>query len=375
MNENLRDSVKICGCFARQPIGEFFAGVISSDILCQITFTDTRRLDSRQVETYSGLNRPINPDRVKEISAYVETAEATFPNSIIVAIDPENIIAQDERSLTIKVSPDVAKIIDGQHRITGLQKAKSAVFDLVVSIFVDIPIEDQAEIFSTINLKQARVDKSLVYDLFDLSTERSPQKTSHDIAKSLNFDKDSPFFERIKLLGRNPKLLDGSVLYKAPLTQAAFVKHLLPMISDNPDRDRDLIKKGEQVDCPSNSKDKGTIFCKYFKNEEDEIIARILNNYFNAVRNVFPVEWNTLDNPLSKTIGYGALMRLLRRDLYSIGEDKKDLSSSFFEAYIERLKGKIDFTIEEFAPAGSGESHLYQALRRTMFNGNGNLAS
>jgi DGQHR domain-containing protein len=367
MQENVPENITICGCFAKQPIGEFFAGVISSDILCRITFTDTRRLNSRVVEEYSGLNRPINPDRVREISQYVETAEATFPNSIIVAIDSENIIAQDERSLTLKVAPDVAKIIDGQHRITGLQKASSTVFDLVVSIFVDIPIEDQAEIFSTINLKQARVDKSLVYDLFDLSTERSPQKTCHDIAKSLNFDKDSPFFERIKLLGRNPKLLDGSVLYKAPLTQAAFVKHLLPMISDNPDRDRDLIKRGNDVECPSNSKEKGTVFCKYFKNKEDEIISRILTNYFDAVRQVFPDEWNTYDNPLSKTIGYGALMRLLKNDLFSIGENKKDLSSSFFKEYVERLKGKVIFTFDEYAPAGSGESKLYEDLRKAIF--------
>lgn len=367
MPSHLPDSVKICGCFARQPIGEFFVGVISSEILCHITFTDTRRLNSREIESYAGLNRPINAGRVKEISQYVETAEATFPNSIIVAIDSENIVAQDERSLTIKVKEDVAKIIDGQHRITGLRKAETATFELVVSIFVDIPIEDQAEIFSTINLKQARVDKSLVYDLFDLSTERSPQKTCHDIAKGMNFDKDSPFFERIKLLGRNPKLLDGSILYRAPLTQAAFVKHLLPMISDDPDRDRDLIKKGQFVECSSASRERGAVFCKYFINEEDEIIAKILGNYFNAVRDVFPDEWNTYDNPLSKTIGYGALMRLLKTDIFPIGEQEKDLSSAFFKEYIRRLKGNINFTFQEFAPAGSGESKLYEALRNTIF--------
>lgn len=360
------EKIKICGCFAKQPIGEFFVGVISSDILCTITYTDTRRIDSRLIEKYAGLNRPVSQSRVKEISYYVGTADATFPNSIIVAIDSENIIHQDEHSLTIKIQEDVAKIIDGQHRISGLQANQNAKFDLVVSIFVDIPIEDQAEIFSIINLKQARVDKSVVYDLFDLSNERSPQKTSHDIAKSLNSDSDSPFYQKIKMLGRNPKLLDGDILYKAPLTQAAFIKSLLPMISDNPDRDRDLLKRGEKIQCSSNGKENRAIFCKYFRDNEDAVIARIMTNYFNAVKEVFPQEWENNNNPLSKTIGYGALMRFLRADLFSIGEREKDLSKDFFKGYFAKAKNQVDFTFERYAPAGKGESDIYRDLKRII---------
>lgn len=360
-------NLKICGCFARQPIGEFFVGVMPSDVLCKITYTDTRRVDSRLIERYAGLNRPISQPRVNEISHYVKTVAATFPNSIIVAIDSENILHQDEHSLTIKIQEDVAKIIDGQHRITGLQVSQPANFDLVVSIFVDIPVEDQAEIFSVINLKQARVDKSVVYDLFDLSNERSPQKTSHDIAKSLNSDTDSPFYQKIKMLGRNPKLLDGDILYKAPLTQAAFIKSLLPMISDNPDRDRDLLKRGGKIQCSSNGKETKAVFCKYFRDDEDAVIARIMANYFNAVKETFPQEWENNNNPLSKTIGYGALMRLLRTDLFPIGEEKKDLSKDFFKSYFAKAKNQVNFTFEKYAPAGKGESDIYRDLRRVIF--------
>jgi DGQHR domain-containing protein len=362
------EKIKICGCYAKQPIGEFFVGVIPSDVLCKITYTDTRRIDNRLIEKYAGLNRPINPLRVKEIGQYVETADATFPNSIIVAIDSENISQQDEHSITIRVQEDVAKIIDGQHRISGLQTSQDVKFDLVISIFVDIPIEDQAEIFSIINLKQARVDKSVVYDLFDLSDERSPQKTSHDIAKSLNSDSDSPFYQKIKMLGRNPKLLGSDdVLYKAPLTQAAFIKSLLPMISDNPDRDRDLLKRGNEIECSSGAKETRAIFCKYFKNKEDAVIIRILTNYFNAVKETFPQEWENNNNPLSKTIGYGALMRFLRTNLFPIGEEKKDLSKDFFKGYFIKAKDKIEFTFERYAPAGKGESEIYRDLKKFIF--------
>ena len=363
MRNDLGRELYICGCFVTQPIGDFFVGVIPSDILCEITYTDTRRIDERLIERHAGLNRPVNPARVKEISEYVQLADATFPNSVIIAIDSENIVAQDDHSLTIRLAPDVAKIIDGQHRISGLQSARPSNFELVVAIFVDLEIEDQATIFSTINLKQARVDKSLVYDLFDLATERSPQKTCHEIAKSLNFDELSPFYKRIKLLGRNPKLGDGTVLYKAPLSQAAFVKYLLPMISENPERDRDLLRRDQPIHCADNSVDRGIIFCEYFSRDEDATIVRILTNYFNAVREVFPREWEEFDNPLSRTIGYGALMRLFQNVLYVRGKKRKTFKAEYFRRYLETMSGNLEFSFDRYHPAGSGETNLYRDMK------------
>ena len=74
-------------------------------------------------------------------------------------------------------------------------------FEVNVAIFIGVDIADQAAIFSTVNLAQTKVNRSLVYDLFEYSKTRSPEKTCHDVAVLLDRVPESPFFEKIKRLG------------------------------------------------------------------------------------------------------------------------------------------------------------------------------
>jgi hypothetical protein len=67
-------------------------------------------------------------------------------------------------------------VIDGQHRIAGLEKFTGAHFEVMTAIFVGIDISDQAYIFATVNLEQTKVRKSLAFDLFELARTRSPYK-------------------------------------------------------------------------------------------------------------------------------------------------------------------------------------------------------
>ena len=104
----------------------------------------------------------------------------------------------------------VAKIIDGQHRIASfveidkdgqrIFKFGDEIFDISVAIFIGADISQQANIFSTVNLAQTKVNKSLAYDLADLAKYRSPQKTCHMISVMLDSREDSPFYQRIKRL-------------------------------------------------------------------------------------------------------------------------------------------------------------------------------
>ena len=68
--------------------------------------------------------------------------------------------------------------------------------------FIDIDEEYQANIFSTINKAQTKVNKSHVYDLYTFSKTRSPQRTVHNICKLLNEEENSPFYHLIKRLGK-----------------------------------------------------------------------------------------------------------------------------------------------------------------------------
>jgi DGQHR domain-containing protein len=258
-------------------------------------------------------------------------------------------------------------IIDGQHRLTGFQKADVEFFDLIIAFFIDLPIEDQAYLFSTINVTQQKVNKSLVYDLFDVSESRSPQRTAHLVTKALNTDEDSPLYRRIKLLGIAPKFGD-EVLYKAPLSQGTVAQRIVEAISPDPMSDRDTIRRGNQIALNEGDIGKGLIFRKFFAEEKDWAILRIMKSYFRAVAEAFPDLWEKQDNPLSKTIGYGALMRLLV-DAFAKGTKENDVSYDFFAALMKTLKENSEkdqeasLTFGSFPAAGSGESKLYGKLK------------
>src|SRR5690606_28877388 len=126
-----------------------------------------------------------------------------------------------------------ASIIDGQHRLAGFTDLNQDNFQLITAIFIDLPIEDQAMLFATINLKQTKVNPSLVFDLFEETKLRPPQKSCHNISKALNTEKDSPLYRRIKPLGKRMEA------YAGILTQASFVKSLLPHICSKPEKVRD----------------------------------------------------------------------------------------------------------------------------------------
>jgi DGQHR domain-containing protein len=291
------------------------------------------------MEIMSGIQRSLSQSRVPQIRKYIETVDASFPNSIILNLDSKFLMSRpeslpnscnDDGLYCVEIATDksASKIIEGQHRLSGFEGAKTDDFDLLVAFFIDLPVEDRAYLFSTINVNQTKVNKSLVYDLFEVSEGRSPQRTAHLITKSLNTDEDSPFYRRIKLLGVAPKFGD-EVLYKAPLSQGTVAQRIVDTISADPMSDRDTIRRGNQVTQSDGDVEKGLIFRKFFSEDKDWAILRIMKNYFRAVADAFPDLWERQDNPLAKTIGYGALMRLLV-DAYSVGSQKNDRHSKVF---------------------------------------------
>ena len=143
---------------AEQPIGTVYIGVMNYEDLEYISYADVRRLelgqDNREVEDYIGIQRQLNTKREKDIGKYVNLVDATFPNSIILSISSEHAeYDQESHTMTIKYQDDVAKVLDGQHRIAGLRHFNETgdKFQLSVSIYIDMELEDQAIVFATIN--------------------------------------------------------------------------------------------------------------------------------------------------------------------------------------------------------------------------------
>jgi len=343
-----------------QHIGTFYVGVMNAGDLRHIAAADTRRKSEREIEVYTGIQRELSSNRRAEIENYISTFDAAFPNSFIIAVKSEDILSQEGEVIRIRADEKVASIIDGQHRLAGFTDANSAGFQLIVSIFIDLPIEDQAMLFATINLKQTKVNPSLVYDLFGETKLRSPEKTSHDISRALNADTESPFYHRIKPLGKKTEN------YAGILTQATFVRRLLPLICKNPDTIRDNIKRTNRpsVDDPTN---RDCIFWKLFVEEKDWAILKILSNYFNAVRGVFTEDWDSASSPLPKTIGFSALMRLLPI-LHAKGQAEGTFEQAFFARELRKALSLAPFTFDAYPASGAGETRLYQDILAKITN-------
>jgi DGQHR domain-containing protein len=221
-----RKSISFPALKIKQPIGEFFVAVISARDLVDLSFTDVRDMRDNDLDLYMGIQRRLSPSRSKELQAYVNTYDATFPTSVLLAVKEDNALWDgDSGTLTLTESESVdfskiARIIDGQHRVDGLANYRGDQFEVNVSIFVGTDISTQANIFSTVNLAQTKVNRSLVYDLLDYESKRSPQKTAHHITVALDKFPNGPFFHRIKRLGTGTAGRENETLTQAAVVEA-----------------------------------------------------------------------------------------------------------------------------------------------------------
>lgn len=371
-----------------QPIGEFFIASMPAEVLVAISYADVRRLvdEQRDVERYLGIQRPLSKKRIREISTYITSMDATFPTSVILAVDERCAEYDDEeRMLTLyPYNPDdadsedaiepgrMAKVLDGQHRIAGFMdeddqyrfKELDVQFEINVAVFIGADIPEQASIFATVNLAQTKVNRSLVYDLTELAKTKSPYKTCHNVAVALDETKSSPLFERIKRLGVATKGRSNE-----PLTQAAFVESLVKFISTDPLGDRNALLEGRKLHLAS----EGTLMSLPFRNlfiEGKEVdISEILFNYFKSIERKWPVAWkatNVKGNLLPRSNAFKAFMRYLLKDVYikAVSRDfGKVPSVRTFAKYFEHVAiTDSDFTTKHFVPGSGGQAKFYKVL-------------
>lgn len=362
-----------------QPIGKFYLGVISARDLIAISTVDMRRI-GEGLDKYIGIQRKLSSDRVVEISKFAHSIDATFPTSVILAIRGECAEEIDNgRGLRLYTGIDqesgelipldqIASILDGQHRVEGIKASEKMDFNIPVSIFVDADIADQAYIFSIVNLAQTKVNKSLVYDLLDYSKSRSPQKTAHDIAVAFDNFEASPFYKNIKRLGAATPGRE-----KETLTQATVVSMFLPLISKDPETDRDLSARGKKPSLSENWY-KETPLRDLWINGRDSDIAILLINYFAAIKKRWPDAWASRErgNILPRTNGFRALMRVFK-DLYlhvnimpPTGANWKIQEDTFLQYFNKSTLSDSDFNSQYFPPGTSGETTLYKKLKEEL---------
>ncbi|NQU64887.1 MAG: DGQHR domain-containing protein [SAR324 cluster bacterium] len=345
----------------RQPLGTFYVAIMNCDDLETITYADIRRLEKvqRDVELFSGIQRELDKHRAKKIGAYVNMVDSSFPNSIIVSISSEFVkINEKNRKLEIKMKDNVAKVIDGQHRIAGLEHftQEGRQFQLIVAIFVDMEVEDEAMMFSTINRTHNKVSQSLASDLYAFATTRSPHRTAHNIIRILDQNEGSAMKGMIKILG---SAIDKE---KERITQATFAQSIIQYISMHPDEDRDRIKRGKKPESYA-----GAAYERYFLrdlwiDEKDSRIMNLLNNYFLAVKRHWP-EWGAIGSTslIDRSTGFVALMRFLPHVYKSFSRPGELVKEDEFYRVLEKIDIKAnDINRDNFPPGTGGQVALYK---------------
>jgi DGQHR domain-containing protein len=361
-----------------QPVGAFFIGVMRADHLFSICRFDYRRMQyTNGYVDFLGIQRELNKKRISEIKQYVTTAEACFPTSIVISIDEKcariedadvvgakilkifEYIDDQTPELSIKLE-EIGSIIDGQHRLKGMEEANTIDFEVPVSIFIGPDDATEAMIFSTVNLAQTKVNKSLVYDLFALAKSRSPEKTCHEIVVALDRMEESPFKNRIKRLG---VATDGR--FGETLSQATIVKGILPYITNDPVADRDRGKRFGFWDQALARDSNKRIFYEFFRRNEDAKILNNLLNYFNAVRERWPNAWaaSGTGNIINRTNGYNGFIRFLRPAYLYFTSEPRVVAKTDYASIFDRTKLlDSEFNPTTFLPGTSGSTRLYNLL-------------
>lgn len=184
-----------------------------------------------------GNQRKRDPNRLKEITRYIDSVEMAFPNSIILGanyteegnvLEPseeedesktDNIrwsveqIAENLYRIIVPTNYKLASIVDGQHRLLAFKEAKEErqIIDLPCAVFFDLPNSYQAFLFATINGNQKSVNRSLALEQFGFNVEEEPEKSwtpeklAVYLSRKLNMKPESSFYRRIKIAPRDPK--------------------------------------------------------------------------------------------------------------------------------------------------------------------------
>ncbi|MCC7434170.1 MAG: DGQHR domain-containing protein [Methanoregulaceae archaeon] len=376
-----------------QPLGQFYAAVLPADLLLKTTYSDpltVMRIASDGQYDLRGHQRTLTKKRLQEIGRFIDTVEAAFPNSIILAANynAEGELLEDDNDrwyveyapdgrieLVIPTAKKVAAVVDGQHRLYGFKEAGvegRSGMPLLCAVYLDLPNPFQAFLFASINYNQKPVSKSQSYENYGYNLEKepedswSPEKVAVFLCRKLNTDPVSPLAGHIIIAAQtDPSLQHVAEAIKKTwaVSTATVVEGLLRLFSTNPKRDRDLMHQkpadeGRKRLLLEKEPDSSPLR-QYYLNTNDLLIYTMVLNYFKAVSKLM---WSTSEQTfIQRTIGIQALFDLLR-EIAPSSLAAKDVSQQYFEKLLEPLRS-LSFTDDFYHASGGGRVRV----RKTMF--------
>lgn len=257
------------------------------------------------------VQRILNKRRITDIKNYVLDGNMFF-NSFIVNWTDENYSpTRTAHNIEIPLIHASAQVIDGQHRLAGLDEAMredDSIGDqeIIVTLSEHLKTAQAAKIFLNINTEQKPVPKSLIYDLFGETINDAEHIVirATDIARDLNDDPESPLYRNIKLPGA-PR---GSGNIELSTFVSAFKQHL----------GRDGVFY--TVNLPS------------FKHQK-----AVIDNFFSVIKEYYQHEklWSSKNkNPFLKAAGFNGAVDYLADKLILKCAEKKSFSNKTMKSIL-----------------------------------------
>lgn len=282
------------------------------------------RINRRDPDKDEGYQRALSASRVRAIARFIDAGNS-IPTALLVSFETATFFDNSSGEIVIPDTEDAGWVIDGQHRLAGAHEAERDI-SLVVTAFVGLGLEQQIEQFVTINREAKGVPTSLYYDLLNslppkFSEKHVAEERCADIAKSLRTNEESVFFGRITL--QAPK--------KGELSLSNFVRKLKPLVT------------------PKNGK-----FSLYSFDEQ----VRIIENYFRALKAVFPKQFHRTRLLFFSTLGFGAMMNVLPT-VFDLS--LKNNGGFTFDDVVNTITVIEDFDFESWQYTGTGNAAENQA--------------
>lgn len=162
------EEIRYAISLVRQGDHRFYTLTMPSTVLAACTFATSKDEDPKE-----GFQRVLDEKRAQEIADYIDSG-GTIPSSVVLSAQRDSNFRSVDRSKTaaFKFLPHSFLIIDGQHRVYGFAKAKTA-FRVPVVIYDSLSKEQEARLFIDINTKQKPVPKELLLAIKSLAKSES----------------------------------------------------------------------------------------------------------------------------------------------------------------------------------------------------------
>ncbi len=358
--------MKYSGFMIDQPLSSFFVFKVDGYELKQLSKADILRIETHNDDILiDGVERVLRKERIFSLSNFIAAPYSCLPSSIVLSVNNDSIIKWESDEVEFEDNENLFSIIDGQHRIESFSIDNT--YDVLVCVFRDLHLSEQRMLFSNINTEQLKIDPSTKLTLDASFKEYTPEKMYLSIVKKIALDNDSPWFGKIKILGKKDELSSRGII-----SSSMFSKELLKLTYDT--RYKHILRTFLYNEGYSNiyefnpesiSVRGGHVLWEFYYNYEEELLYKIINNYFQVIADIFPLDWNRSTSILTKSVGYMALMMLFV-DIFPLLKEQRSFRYGSFYEILYRLK-RADLSIDTENFAGSGTSaakELYDYLRK-----------